>query len=394
VRRCAHRRERAAAALAPGELPDPHRHRGAARRQRADWRRRRLRPPFQVSLVLPDIGAQYLDEFVAGVEYEVLEDLRVGLSYQNRRIGRVIEDVSVDGAHNYFIANPGEFESGAEADLVEQIQMLPAGDERQQMLIDRLLAYRETRNFDKPQRVYNAVQLTASKRFSRAFMLQGSYTYSKLEGNYPGLFSPESGQLDPNITSQYDLFELLANRLGPLPFDRPHSVKLDGYYKFDLKAAGTVTAGARIRAQSGQPVNPIGRHRLYGSTESWILPRLTDGRTDFETNVDLHLAYGRKLGSNMELELFLEVFNLLNNQGETSIDLRYTNDSIDPIVGGDKEDLLYLKEVGTAFARVRALGPVGLGTFTPRSAIKLLNYRNTDARQAPLAARIGATLSF
>ena len=31
-------------------------------------------------------------------------------------------------------------------------------------------------------------------------------------GNFPGLYSPDSGAILPNITAQYDLYELLANR--------------------------------------------------------------------------------------------------------------------------------------------------------------------------------------
>ncbi len=52
--------------------------------------------PAGVTLVVPGIQPQYLDEFVAGAEHEVLEDLRVGLSGQYRRIGEVIEDAGVD----------------------------------------------------------------------------------------------------------------------------------------------------------------------------------------------------------------------------------------------------------------------------------------------------------
>src|SRR5687768_4447163 len=48
--------------------------------------------------VVPGLKPQYMDELVLGAEYELLEDLTVGLSYQNRRLGRVIEDVSADGA--------------------------------------------------------------------------------------------------------------------------------------------------------------------------------------------------------------------------------------------------------------------------------------------------------
>ena len=44
-----------------------------------------------------------------------------------------------------------------------------------------------------------------------------SYTYSRTVGNYPGLFQASNGQLDPNISTQYDLRELLVNRDGPLP---------------------------------------------------------------------------------------------------------------------------------------------------------------------------------
>src|SRR5258705_3643822 len=59
-------------------------------------------------LVAPGIKAEYLDEMLIGGEYQITKDMKIGLSYQNRRLGRVIEDVSTDGAQTYVIANPGE----------------------------------------------------------------------------------------------------------------------------------------------------------------------------------------------------------------------------------------------------------------------------------------------
>jgi hypothetical protein len=50
-------------------------------------------------------------------------------------------------------------------------------------------------------------------------------------GNYPGLYAADKGQLDPNYTSLYDLPDLLMNRDGPLPNDRPHILRADGYYQ-------------------------------------------------------------------------------------------------------------------------------------------------------------------
>src|SRR5262249_52058925 len=265
--------------------------------------------------------------------------------FQNRQLGRVIEDMSSDGAAVYFIGNPGEFDSDAENDLLNKIKS-HMGDPDQtirQQLINRLQAFRAAKRFDKPQRAYNALQLTASKRFSRNFMIQASYTYSQEKGNYPGLFSPDHGQLDPNITAQFDLFDLAANRIGNLNYDRPHIIKLDGYYTFDLKEAGRLTAGARFRAQSGIPYTPLGYapNNPYGPLESYILPRGSGGRTSFQANAALHIAYARKLGSNLDLELYFELYNVFNNQEQATVDQDYTDDGVDPIVGGTTKDLPY-----------------------------------------------------
>ena len=64
--------------------------------------------------------------------------------------------------------------------------------------------------FDKPRRDYNAIQITVTRRFSNQLYLQGSYTYARVTGNYPGLISYDNGQIDPNISSQFDLIELLG----------------------------------------------------------------------------------------------------------------------------------------------------------------------------------------
>jgi hypothetical protein len=228
-------------------------------------------------LVAPDIKGQYLDELIIGVEYEVLEDLKVGLAYKNRRLGRILEDVSVDNADTYILANPGEVpQSGIddlENDLMGLSSCAPTCTVEEQAEIDQLAnqidQFKKIRIFDKPRRDYTALELTATKRFSKSFFMQGSYTYSRTQGNFPGLFSADNGQVDPNITSQFDLIELLSNRDGPLPQDRPHYFKVDAYYVFDFKKAGTLTTGTRFRALSGGPNNALGRHYLYGFNEAF-----------------------------------------------------------------------------------------------------------------------------
>jgi hypothetical protein len=333
--------------------------------------------PDGLSAVVPGTTAQSLDEFVAGVEYEVLEDLRLGLSYQNRRLRTVVEDSSTDGGNTYYIGNPGFFSDSEEQNLLGQI--MNASGTLKSQLIKRLTDFRALRQFDKPSRDYNAVQLTASKRFSRSFFVQGSYTYSRLQGNYPGLFQSESGQLDPNITSQYDLVELLGNRYGRLPGDVPHQFKLDGYYTFDMEKSGRITTGLSLRGQSGTLVEVIGAHRFYGATESWILPRDISGRTAFGATADVHVAYARRLGD-VDLEVYVELFNVLNNQYETSRSNQYTLNNVHPIIGGDAEDLPHAKAYGAA------------GQGIP--VVKNLNWDHTTGRALPLTGRFGLTISF
>jgi outer membrane receptor protein involved in Fe transport len=334
------------------------------------------------TLVAPGIKPQYMDELIFGLEFEVVDDLKLGVAYQNRRMGRVIEDISTDGAQTYVIANPGEWSAEEERKLLDQIDRTDDMDERGR-LRNQLEMFRGIRTFDKPQRDYNALQFTATRRFSRAMYMQASYTYARTRGNYVGLFSPENGQVDPNITSAYDLIELLANRNGPLPQDRPHYIKLDGYYTFDFKKAGEATAGIRFRALSGTPVNVLGRHHLYGTSESFILPRGTVARTDFETGLDLHLDYTRELARGIKIQLFTDLFNVFNDQGTFAVDQDYTYlSNVNPIVGGTYDDLIWAKELDRN------------GAETTNSIRRNPNFGNTSVRYSPFFARFGAKVIF
>jgi len=129
-------------------------------------------------LVAPGIKPQYMDEIVAGMEYEIMEDLTLGVSYQNRKLGRIIEDISTDGAQTYIIANPGEWSNDEEQKLEDQIAHTDDPNELAR-LNNELAQYRGIRIFDKPHRDYNALQFTVKRRFSKTLYIQGSYTYSR-----------------------------------------------------------------------------------------------------------------------------------------------------------------------------------------------------------------------
>jgi outer membrane receptor protein involved in Fe transport len=351
-------------------------------------------------LIAPGIQSQYMDEIVAGFEYEILDDLKIGVSYQNRNLGRVIEDVSTDGANTYVIANPGTWSTDEQNSLEQQIARTddPTTKARLQ---NQLTEFEGIRSFDKPSREYNAIQFTLTRRFSKALYVQGSYTYSRTEGNYPGLVSYDNGQVDPNISSEFDLIELLSNRLGALPQDRPHYLKLDGYYTFDLKKAGDLTVGIRFRALSGTPEEALAGHYLYGANESFLLPRGELGRTDFDHGLDVHIGYGKKLNQTMRIEVFADIFNIYNRQGTAAVDTTYApyynltgidpstgmlvggqQQNANPVSGGTYKDLIWVKAIDANGNEQN----VAIGRNP--------NFGNTIQRYAPASVRFGARLTF
>ena len=190
------------------------------------------------------------------------------------------------------------------------------------------------------------------------------------------------GQSLPNASTQYDLAELLANRNGPLPQDRPHYMKVDGFYTFDFNQGGLLTTGIRFRALSGSPVDALGSHYLYGFGESYLLPRGAQGRTSFVTNMDLHLGYARDLAKGYEISLFMDIINLFNQEQVAVTDELYTFDNVNPVVGGDYEDLIFAKQLNPSGGETRDPAGRNIGFGTPLG------------RYSPLYIRFGARLSF
>jgi Carboxypeptidase regulatory-like domain/TonB dependent receptor len=338
--------------------------------------------------VSPGLKGQFTQEIVLGAEYEVLADLTAGLNFIHRSLPVVIEDVSTDGGNQYLITNPGENLDDEADDLAAEAQRLIMSGDPEKMSLGELYQSRAdqmryVKNFDKPTRDYDALQITAKQRPTRHSLLQASYTYSRSQGNYPGLFSTETGQLDPNLTSLYDLPDLMANRFGPLGLDRPHNLKVDGFYQFDFKKAGLLTTGVSFRALSGIAHNALASHPTYGTGESYVLPRGAIERSPVTTQTDVHLAYGYQINKTTKLEGFIDIFNLFNSQDETDVDEIYTFDNAVPIVGGDKTDLQHLKTQDPA-----------TGTETQTTALPNKNFGRLNARQAPTTMRLGFRLIF
>ncbi|HEX5473849.1 MAG TPA: TonB-dependent receptor [Vicinamibacterales bacterium] len=273
----------------------------------------------------PNAKSTYEDEWVAGVQHDLFQNISVGATYMRRRFGRILEDVgtapmvsyflgTVPSSVEYFITNPGP-NTPVTGDLGVPI------------------------SFENAIHDYDAVELTAEKRFSNNWGLQASYTWSRLWGDYEGFFRNDNGQSDPSITSlddfptndptytsigvprfgfSGDIRYLGALGAGPLPLDRPNQFKLYGNYMTPFG----VNVGLGMQIGSGEPLTAFAANPVYENAgEIPLTPRgggfqTEDGfktHTPIQKDVDLHLDYNLHLGPRT-VTLLADMFNLFNTQ--------------------------------------------------------------------------------
>ena len=344
------------------------------------------------SPVHPDLQGVFIDQFGGQAEYELFSDLSVGLEYNGRRQGQTIEDMSSDDGVNYYIGNPGygpDFTAnGVTYSPTNVVTFDPATGRDVNV------------KFPKPERSYDGFTVFARKNFSKSWLASASYTYSKLRGNLAGPFRSEDGQLDPGITSEYDLASLMSNRNGLLPGDQTHSVKLYGAYIFAFGPRFNVTTGVAYTGASGNPVSALGAHPDYGTGQAFLLPRGMAGRSPWVNQVDLSGALEYVIKPPYAVKVSLGVFNIFNSQEIRITDEDYTFDTVQPMNGinctssaptagtpylalqKDCPDLKYLKTVdGRPITVNKNWGRASSGTQNP-------------AFQVPISMRLGLALSF
>lgn len=294
------------------------------------------------------LQGQYHSEIILGAEYELIPHLVVGAQATYRNLERAIEDISPDDGQHYFIANPGVNDCDVPEEYREPLSAACAGPDG---------SYDPTSTvFSSPVRRYYGVSFTLRKDFSDHWMMRASYTLSRAEGNYTGLFAADNGQADPNISSQYDLPSLVYNRMGPLPNDRTHVIRVSGGYELGglMPELSGLTVGLQYIGRSGTPLSYLGRHELYGRREVFILPRGAAGRTPFTHQVDMSVGYDIPLTQGMALNLSATVFNLFNFQEATELDQEYTTGVAQPNrTPGASIDDVEVSSVNPTFGQAR-----------------------------------------
>jgi hypothetical protein len=238
-----------------------------------------------------------MQELAFGVERELGPRLAASLRYVHKQIDRAIEDIGTldaDGNEIYVIGNPG-FGQAETTLITGTTTRIP---------------------YPKAVRDYDAVEAALEKRFSNNWFARVSYTWSRLDGNYPGLSqSDENGRTSPNVGRSFDYplmsFDQNGDPVyGRLPTDRPHQFKVQGVYDFTF---GT-TVGVNQFVESGVPVTREAAYITGSGYPIQYLGRLSDGRTPVLSQTDLYVSHGLKFGGDREFRVMLDVLNLWNQQ--------------------------------------------------------------------------------
>ncbi len=255
----------------------------------------------QIAGTDPNIKPYQSREFSANFEHSFLPRLTGGVRYTHKDLLRAIEDIGVldaDDNEVYLIGNPGLGETRNTKSVYGA--KTPNGKE---FLVPKAI------------RQYDAVEFRLQGQAHNMGFI-GSYTWSRLYGNYSGAAnSDESGRSDPGVSRAFDLpfyyFDQTGSQktvLGPLGTDRPHTFKFFGNY--DLKSkVGSTNFGLNQIAYSGTPDSST---IIYQSAPTFPFGRGDMGRTPFLTQTDLLVTHTIKIKERASVKLEFNVINLFN----------------------------------------------------------------------------------
>jgi carboxypeptidase family protein len=309
--------------------------------------------------VAPGVKPYRQHEFVVGWDYQISRDWAFEARYDRRRLDHVIEDASLSDPNwgeTYTIVNPGEgvnktvdgyaafltslgedygvpgWSFNAGGSLFGTCPTCPANP--------------------KAIRNYDGLELRVTKAQSKGWSGSFSYTWSRLWGNYTGLTTTDqidggaTGRDSPDTTRSFDepFYYFGANgksNNGPLPTDRPNTLKGYVYYQLPWGKGQTTTFGLFQSAYQGSPVSsyidiggmPFGSFvaeatYIYGRGK-WVnettdaagnitLGTPYDRRTPWFTQSDINVGHRIKVGEGKAIAFEASAFNVLNQRATTA----------------------------------------------------------------------------
>lgn len=209
--------------------------------------------PDPATVAIVGLKPHYQDEFIIGMEQALSKQWNWGAKVTFRDLKNAIDDTCPSECR---IFNPG----------LDATFKIPNGDGT--YTFENYTA--ADLGFPKLKRRYVALDLFTEYQDAR-FYGKIAYTWSRNYGNAEGQLNSSvdtggGGQADVNVTSDWDLPEIMEGANGPLPNNRKHQFKLFGSYK----VSDEWRVGGSAIIQSGRPRNcssyyPYAKAGLYNS---------------------------------------------------------------------------------------------------------------------------------
>ncbi len=315
--------------------------------------------------VAPNVKPYRQHEYVAGVDYQIGKDWAFEARYDRRRLDHILEDSSLADkfwGETYTIVNPGEGVNktiGSYANFLTSLGMdygVPGW------------AFNDTTDYGsgaafgtcpscpampKAIRDYDGIELRLTHATSKHWNGMFSYTWSRLWGNYSGLTTTDqsdggiTGRNSPDTTRSFDepFYYFGANgksNNGPLPTDRPNTLKANVYYQLPWGKHQTTTFGLFQVGYQGSPVSswidltsstpgePLEATYIYGRGSGYVnvtqdptTGAITLGnpymrRTPWYTQSDFSFQHEVKTGEHQAFGFTANILNLFNQHSVTA----------------------------------------------------------------------------
>jgi hypothetical protein len=256
-------------------------------------------------LFVEDMTPRRIDEFLVGTAQQITDQWSMRVYGRYRKGSHFWEDTN-NNARVAFDPPPGIPRELYIADLTERRNQIGSGST---YVIAEL---------DGAYTKYQEITLESEWRGARTFA-RGSYTWSHYYGNFDQDNTTTDNDLNIFIGSSFIADaagrQLWNFRDGDLRGDRPHMLKLYGYYMLDWSA----TAGAYFIAQSGQPwemwsYEPYIALTTSTSDTSRYAEPAGSRRSPSHWQLDLNYTQNISLPGTMRFQVAADLFNVFNKQ--------------------------------------------------------------------------------
>jgi hypothetical protein len=238
-----------------------------------------------------DVKRPYRNEFTAGIDHELIPNMRVSATWIQRRERDPFTDIEIGIPFDYYDPvernDPGRDGVSGTADD-SPITVF-------NMRTPTLPSVQILGNDDRVAQRYRGLELTATKRYSNNWTMVAGYTWSRTEVDATSVTSPNS----------------FVNAEGRAAIDRAHNFKLTGSYLLPWD----VQLGGNLRWLSGEPITravgiPGLNQNPNGNTTVLAEPRGNDTLPALFT-LDLRVGKLFRLGTH-QFQADLDVYNVTN----------------------------------------------------------------------------------